>query len=289
MRAMKVTRDIPSTRTAVVQARRDGRRIGFVPTMGCLHAGHLSLIEAARRDRTCAVASIFVNPTQFGPHEDYERYPRDTAGDLQRCQDAGVELVFVPAVTDMYPAGASTTVRVAQLTDTLCGPCRPGHFDGVATVVAKLFNIVQPDRAYFGQKDAQQLAVIRRMTRDLDLPIEIVGCPTVREPDGLAMSSRNALLTAQERQRSLALYRSLCSARELVQAGERTAATIVAETQRIVAAAEPKQIDYISVVDPETMQPVTQIEGPVLIALAVCIGPTRLIDNALVDPGAPSA
>ena len=172
---MKVTRDIPSTRAAIAEARRDGRRIGFVPTMGALHAGHLSLVEAARRDGTFVVVSIFVNPTQFGPGEDYDRYPRDTAGDLRQCQEAGVELVFMPAVTDMYRPDAVTTVHVARLTDTLCGPWRPGHFDGVATVVAKLLNIVQPDRAYFGQKDAQQLAVIRRMTRDLDLPVEIVG------------------------------------------------------------------------------------------------------------------
>ena len=177
--------------------------------MGYLHAGHLSLVEAARRDGTFVVTSIFVNPTQFGPNEDYERYPRDTASDLRQCEDAGVELVFMPAVPDMYPPDAVTSVHVAGLTETLCGPCRPGHFDGVATVVAKLFNIVQPDRAYFGRKDAQQLAVLRRMTRDLDMPIEIIGCPIVREPDGLAMSSRNVLLSDDERRRALALHRAL--------------------------------------------------------------------------------
>ncbi len=263
--------------------------MGLVPTMGYLHAGHLSLVEAARRDETFVVVSIFVNPTQFGPHEDYERYPRDTAGDLQRCEEAGVELVFMPAVTDMYPPDATTTVHVAGLTETLCGPCRPGHFDGVATVVTKLLNIVQPDRAYFGRKDAQQLAVIRRMTRDLNLPVEIVGCPLIREPDGLAMSSRNAMLSADERQRALSLYRSLCQARERIQSGERNAAAVIEQMRRIVAAADPARSDYISVVDPDTMQPVERIERPVLVALAVCFGSTRLIDNMLVDPGGQNA
>ncbi len=290
---MQVLRDIASTRAAIATARRDGRVIAFVPTMGYLHAGHLSLVEAARRDDTSRtgpvqrakpfiVVSIFVNPTQFGPQEDFGRYPRDTAGDLEKCAAAGVELVFLPGPEEMYRPDASTTVRVAGLTDTLCGPCRPGHFDGVATVVAKLFNIVQPDRAYFGQKDAQQLAVIRRMVRDLDFPLEIVGCLTVREPDGLAMSSRNALLAPQERQRATALYRALCAARERIAAGERSAAAVTAEMQAIVAAVQPQRIDYISVVDPETMQLVETIHGPVLVALAVRIGNTRLIDNMTI-------
>ena len=286
---MNVIRDIPDTRAAVAEARRAGRRIGFVPTMGYLHAGHLSLIAAARQSAAFVVASIFVNPTQFGPNEDYDRYPRDTAGDLRQCEEAGVDVVFMPAAADMYPAGASTTIHVAHLTDTLCGPCRPGHFDGVATIVAKLFNIVQPDAAYFGQKDAQQLAVIRRMTRDLDLPIEIVGCPTVREPDGLAMSSRNALLLPDERQRALALYRALGAARQRIAAGERDPGAVTAEMRRIIDAVRPTKIDYISIVDPETMQPVVQIERPVLVALAVRIGTTRLIDNLVMDPGQPAA
>jgi len=281
---MKVTRDVPSTRAAIAEARRNGRRIGFVPTMGALHAGHMSLIEAARRDGTFVVASIFVNPTQFGPGEDYERYPRDTAGDLRQCQEAGVELVFMPAVTDMYRSDAVTTVHVARLADTLCGPWRPGHFDAVATVVAKLLNIVQPDRAYFGQKDAQQLAVIRRMTRDLDQPVEIVGCPTVREPDGLAMSSRNAHLSPDERRRALVLHRALGDARERIQGGERVAQVVIDRMRAIVAEGQPAGIDYISVVDPDTLQPVAQIERPVLVALAVRIGQTRLIDNLTVDP-----
>ena len=284
---MRTTRDIPSTRQEIAAARRAGRRIGFVPTMGALHAGHLSLVEAARRDGAFVVVSIFVNPTQFGPHEDFDRYPRDVAGDPQKCADAGVDLVFMPAVTDMYPPESATTVHVARLTDTLCGPCRPGHFDGVATVVAKLFNIVQPDVAYFGEKDAQQLAVIRRMTRDLDLPIEIVGCPTLREPDGLAMSSRNALLSADERRRALVLHRSLCAARERIEGGETSPDAVVEQMRGIVAEAKPARIDYISIVDPETMQPVEHITCPVIVALAVRIGGTRLIDNLRVDPGGP--
>jgi pantoate--beta-alanine ligase len=289
MRGMKVTRDIGSTRLAIAAARRAGRRIGLVPTMGYLHRGHVSLIDAARRDQTWVVVSIFVNPTQFGPSEDFDRYPRDSAGDLKQCEDAGVELVFMPSVEDMYPPGSTTTVHVAKLTDTLCGPCRPGHFDGVATVVAKLFNIVQPDAAYFGQKDAQQLAVLRRMTRDLDLPIEIVGCPTERESDGLAMSSRNALLSPDERRRAIVLYQALSAARTAVTGGERDARLITAQMRRIVEAAEPSRIDYISIVDPETMQPIEQIERPMLVALAVRIGNTRLIDNLLLDPAAPGA
>ena len=289
MRSMLVTRDIAATRRAIAEARQAGHRIGFVPTMGYLHAGHLSLVEAARHAGSWIVASIFVNPTQFGPTEDFDRYPRDAAGDLRQCEQAGVELVFMPSVEDMYPPGSTTTVHVAQLTDTLCGPCRPGHFDGVATVVMKLFNIVQPDLACFGQKDAQQLAVIRRMTRDLNLPIEIVGCPTVREPDGLAMSSRNALLSTGERHRAVALYRALCAARDARAGGERDAQALTALMRRIIDAAEPARIDYISIVSPDTLQPVIHVDHTVLMALAVRIGNTRLIDNMLLDPAAPGA
>ena len=211
---MEITRDIDTARAALDSRRRQGRKIGLVPTMGYLHAGHLSLVEAARRDDTSVVVSIFVNPMQFGPHEDLDRYPRDEAGDLCKCREAGVELVFIPPTDVMHDTNAVTTVNVAELTDTLCGPCRPGHFTGVATIVAKLFNIITPDIAYFGRKDAQQLAVIRRMVRDLNMPIEIVGCPIVREPDGLAMSSRNTLLSPDERRRALVLYGALCVARD---------------------------------------------------------------------------
>jgi pantoate--beta-alanine ligase len=286
---MRITHDIPATRAALAEVRRAGWRIGFVPTMGALHAGHASLMAAARRDGTFVVVSIFVNPTQFGPGEDYERYPRDTAGDVQQCQNASVELLFMPTAADMYPPDAVTTVHVARLTDTLCGPHRPGHFDGVATVVAKLFHIVLPDRAYFGQKDAQQLAIIRRMVRDLDLPVTIVPCPTVREPDGLAMSSRNAYLSPDDRQHARALYRALCDAREQIKNGSRAAQPLIDRMHHIVAEGRPSGIDYISIVDPETLQPVAQITGPVLVALAARFGPTRLIDNLTIDPGVPAS
>ncbi len=279
---MEITREIAATRASVAAARRSGRRIGLVPTMGYLHAGHLSLIAAARRDDCWPVVSLFVNPTQFGPHEDYNRYPRDEAGDVRQCAQAGVELLFAPPVEVMYPAGAATRIHVSGLTDTLCGPCRPGHFDGVATVVTKLFNIVQPERAYFGEKDAQQLAVIRRMTLDLDLPIEIVGCPIVREPDGLALSSRNAMLAPDERARAVALYQSLRAAEQLIAGGERDVEALTAAMRCLIDAARPTRIDYISFVHPQTLQPVARVTGPTLIALAVRIGTTRLIDNMLL-------
>lgn len=283
---MQVVRTIAETRAAVAAARRSGRTIGFVPTMGYLHAGHLSLVEASTRDGCWTVVSIFVNPRQFGPNEDFDRYPRDEARDLAMCEQAGVELVFVPDARTMYAADAATTVHVAGLTDHLCGPHRPGHFDGVATVVAKLFNIVQPDRAYFGRKDAQQLAVIERMVRDLDMPLTIVGCETIREPDGLAMSSRNVNLPPDERRRALALSRALEAARAAIAAGRRDARAVEREMAAIVAAASPTRVDYISVVDADSLQPVERIEGRVLIALAVRFGGVRLIDNIRVDPPA---
>ena len=255
--------------------------------MGYLHAGHIALLERARRDGTFVVVTIFVNPTQFGQQEDFARYPRDEAGDLAKCQAAGAELVFIPDVAEMYRPNAVTTVGVAGLTETLCGPCRPGHFAGVATVVAKLFNIVQPDVAYFGQKDAQQLAVIRRMVRDLDFPIEIVGCPTVREPDGLALSSRNAYLSAEERPRALVLHRALCDAQARIAAGERGVDEVVRQMRRIADEGRPTKIEYISVVDPDSLQIVRCIDGPVLAALAVWFGRTRLIDNLLIEAARP--
>jgi pantoate--beta-alanine ligase len=281
---MEVTRNIAAARAALAAARHGGRRITLVPTMGALHIAHVSLIDAAKRDGGYLVVSIFVNPTQFGPNEDFERYPRDEAADLATCEKAGVDLVFAPSVEEMYPPQSVTTVHVARLTETLCGPHRPGHFDGVATVVAKLFNIVQPDAAYFGQKDAQQLAVIRQMVRELNLPIEIVACPTVREPDGLAVSSRNAYLNESQRVQARCLYRALREAKALIEGGQADAAAVVKAMRRIVEDAAPARVDYISVVDPTSMQPVERVEQPVLVALAVRIGPTRLIDNLSVDP-----
>lgn len=294
---MQVSRGIAALRQEIANARSQARTIALVPTMGALHSGHASLIDAARRGigdndtsiaakRPFVVVTIFVNPTQFAPHEDFSRYPRDEAGDLRACEAAGADLVFLPGVEEMYPPRTRTNIHVAQLTDTLCGPFRPGHFDGVATIVAKLFNIAQPDVAYFGRKDAQQLAVIRRMVRDLDFPIEIVGRPTVREADGLALSSRNRYLTAEQRVQALCLIRALRQAETRIRGGERDAVQITAEMREIVAHAGPSRIDYISVVDTESLQPVARIDSPVLIALAVHIGGTRLIDNITVDPRA---
>lgn len=283
---MDVIRDIPSVRRAVRAARERGRRIGLVPTMGALHVAHLSLVEAARRSGNYVAVSIFVNPTQFGPGEDYEAYPRAEKHDLETCRNADVDLVFLPSAELMHAPDAATVVRVEHLTETLCGPCRPGHFQGVATVVAKLFNIVQPDAAYFGEKDAQQLAVIRRMARDLNLPVEIVGCPTVREPGGLAVSSRNAHLSEQERAQARCLYAALCDARARIQAGQSDPALVTAAMRRIVEQAGPAAVDYIDVVDPESMHPPARIDRPVLVALALRIGTTRLIDNMTIDPRA---
>lgn len=281
---MRVVRTIVDIRSLTAAARAAGRAVGFVPTMGYLHPGHRTLIRAAVDDGCFTAVSIFVNPTQFGPHEDFARYPRDEPRDLALCRDAGVDLVFIPAADEVYPPGHATQVHVAGLDQHLCGPHRPGHFVGVATVVAKLFNMVQPDRAYFGAKDAQQLAIIRRMTADLNLPIEIVGCPIVREPDGLAMSSRNVNLAPAARQRAPALYAALSAARDAVAAGERDAAVLVARMTALVAASQPDGVDYISAVDAETLQPVARVERPTLLALAVRFGGVRLIDNVTVQP-----
>lgn len=255
---------------------------GFVPTMGYLHEGHLSLIRRARVENDHVAVSIFVNPTQFGPHEDYNRYPRDLERDLRLLEPLQVDLVFVPSVEEMYPPGFQTWVIVEELSRPLEGASRPGHFRGVATVVAKLFNIVQPDRAYFGQKDAQQAVVIRRMVRDLNFPVEIVVCPTVREPDGLALSSRNTYLNPQERQAATVLFRALQAAKARYEAGERDGERL-REAMREVLRGEPlARVDYVSVADPETLEELSRVEGPALLSLAVYIGNTRLIDNLLL-------
>jgi len=253
--------------------------VGLVPTMGYLHEGHLSLVRAARRDNDVVVASIFVNPTQFGPKEDLARYPRDEARDLSLLDAEGVDAVFAPAVEEMYPEGFSTYVSVEGLTARLEGASRPTHFRGVTTVVLKLLNIVRPDRAYFGRKDAQQLAVVRRMARDLDERVEIVGLPIVREPDGLAMSSRNAYLGVEERRAALVLSRSLRLADELYAAGERSAPAIRARMEQLIAAEPLASIDYVSVADAGMLDELDHIDRPALVSLAVRIGATRLIDN----------
>lgn len=263
--------------------RRQGRRIGFVPTMGAIHEGHQSLMRTARAESDIVVVSIFVNPTQFGPSEDFEQYPRPLEADLAACEAEGVDAVFCPEVHEIYPAGDATRVSVTRLTEGLCGAHRPGHFDGVTTVVAKLFNIVQPDAAYFGQKDAQQAVVIRRMTQDLCLPIEIVVCPTVREPDGLALSSRNAYLTPEQREQALSLSKALTWADQQIRSGERDAEKLVSIMHDRITSAGPCHVDYVSIVDPDDLTPLSWIDDHCLIALAVRIGETRLIDNRLIE------
>ncbi|MEW6410582.1 MAG: pantoate--beta-alanine ligase [Nitrospirota bacterium] len=264
--------------------RKKGRIIGFVPTMGFLHEGHLSLIREAKKVSDVVIVSIFVNPTQFGPAEDYEQYPRDLTGDIEKVESTGGDIVFVPPVSEMYPTGYLTYVDVERITDTLCGSSRPGHFKGVATVVTKLFNIVKPHRAFFGQKDYQQTVVIRRMVRDLNMGVEIIVCPTVRELDGLAMSSRNSYLNPQERKAATVLYRSLKTAEEIIKAGERDTSVIYDKIQQIIIAEPLCSIDYINIVHPETLEDIKSITEKTVLALAVRIGSTRLIDNILVEP-----
>jgi pantoate--beta-alanine ligase len=279
-----VVTEIPALRQAVRGARGRGLTVGLVPTMGALHAGHLRLVETARRQNDFVVVSIFVNPTQFGPHEDFERYPRPLEQDLARCAEAGVDLVFAPPPAVMYPPGYHTFVEVTGLQDVLCGPSRPGHFRGVATVVLKLFNQAQPDRAYFGQKDAQQALLIRQMARDLDVPVEVVTVPTVREADGLALSSRNQYLDADQRRQAPALYRALEEARARVAAGERDGRALRKLLAERIAATPGAALDYAAVVDADTLAPVDRLTGPTLLALAVKFGDTRLIDNLTVNP-----
>jgi pantoate--beta-alanine ligase len=257
--------------------------IGFVPTMGYLHAGHTSLMDRAREECASVVASIYVNPTQFGPNEDFERYPRDEAGDLEQCEAHGVDLVVIPSTEEMYPEGASTTVSVTAFADRLEGAHRPGHFDGVATVVAKLFNIAEPDRAYFGQKDAQQLLVIRRLVRDLVLPVEVVGCPIVRDEDGLALSSRNAYLDAEERAQALALSQGLRLAETAWGAGERDADELRRLVRDEIEAQPLAHLEYVSLADPSTLdEREGVVGGESLLSLACRFGGTRLIDNTLL-------
>ncbi len=258
--------------------------VGLVPTMGYLHEGHLSLVRRARADNEHLVATIFVNPTQFGPQEDYQRYPRDPERDLRLLEQEGTDVVFMPGVEEMYPQGSDTWVEVGEsLTSRLEGVFRPGHLRGVTTVVTKLFNVVQAQRAYFGQKDGQQLAVIRRMAADLHMGVEVVAVPTVREPDGLAMSSRNAYLSPEERRAATVLWRSLCRARELFDGGERRAEVIRGEMRAVLAAEPLARVEYVSVADAETLAELETIQDrAAMVSLAVRIGNTRLIDNVTV-------
>ena len=278
---MKTVTKVPDLRSALAAFREKGQRIGFVPTMGALHAGHLALLEHARKNAGKVVVSIFVNPKQFGPEEDLDRYPRDLEGDAAKLREAGVDLLFAPSVEEMYPPGFATTVHVAGVSEGMEGARRPGHFDGVATVVARLLGLVLPDVAVFGQKDAQQCAVVMRLVKDLGLPVEILVAPTVRESDGLAMSSRNAYLTPEERKAAPALFHALLVAQLVHELGEKKAEKIL-KAFRLALETEPRiALDSVDLVDAATMRPVEKIDRPVLLAAAVKLGRTRLIDNVV--------
>ncbi|MFH0982308.1 MAG: pantoate--beta-alanine ligase [Planctomycetota bacterium] len=283
---MQVLQTIEQVREALRPARRAGRRIGFVPTMGAMHDGHWSLVDRARQTSDEVVVSIFVNPLQFGPSEDLEAYPRSLENDLAGCERRGCDWVFLPTLREMYPHEVLTRVVVRRLNEPLCGRTRTGHFEGVATVVCKLFNIVLPDVAFFGEKDFQQLVIVRRMVRDLNLSVEIVACPTVRAPDGLALSSRNAYLNPDQRSRAVSLSAALRAAAEAVKHGERDARRLIASVGQGIAHAGPVEIEYVEVVDPETLEAVERVDRPARLCVAARFGPARLIDNIALDGGA---
>jgi len=282
-KVMKIAKTIDEIRMLVADAGMADKKIGFVPTMGALHAGHLSLIKKAKQQCEFVVVSIFVNPTQFGPNEDLNKYPRPFDDDIKLCRKNGVDAVFAPSAEEMYPDKNLTWVNVEKLSEPLCGKSRPTHFRGVATVCAKLFNIIQPDVAYFGQKDAQQAAVIKRMVADLNMPMRIVVCPIVREPDGLAMSSRNKYLDAEQRKDAPLLYASLQEAQLLIGGGQRKSAFIKEQMKKILNISKLMEIDYISIVNADTLEEIEEVSGRVLIALAVKMPSARLIDNIMLD------
>ncbi|PYX33137.1 MAG: pantoate--beta-alanine ligase [Acidobacteria bacterium] len=281
---MKILSTIAEVRRTREGDHMRGGRVGFVPTMGALHEGHLSLVRAAKAQCNTVVVSLFVNPTQFGPTEDLARYPRPFERDRDLLEKEGVAILFAPSVEEMYPAGELTRVNVEGLSEKLDGRSRPGHFRGVMTIVSKLFHIIEPDVAFFGQKDAAQAAVIRRMVRDLNFPVEIVICPIVREPDGLAMSSRNAYLNHDERQSALVLHRSLMRVEDEFRAGEKSVGTLIASAAEVIAQEPRVRLDYFEIVDPDTLDPVQQLEHPALAAVAAYVGTTRLIDNLILTP-----
>jgi len=280
---MQTIRQLGSLRDSLAALRKAGQTIGLVPTMGALHPGHIALVEAAKADGHAAIASIFVNPTQFGANEDLDAYPRQEEEDSAMLRDAGTDILWMPGVDQIYPAGFSTNVTVGGLGKNFCGAARPGHFDGVATVVAKLLNQTRPDAAYFGQKDFQQLAIIRRMARDLDFVTDIVGVPTVRDPDGLAMSSRNSYMSAEERKAAIALPRTMEWAVQRLEAGE-DVATILADARARLNAAGFHKIDYFELCDPDNLEIVHDLSAPARLLAAARMGPTRLIDNLSVTP-----
>ena len=279
--SLEVIETVDAIRERLQPVRLSDDLMGLVPTMGAFHEGHLSLIREARQDCDTVVVSVFVNPHQFGPGEDFRTYPRTLESDLAHCEELGVDLVFTPSVKEMYPAEQLTFVEVDRLGDHLCGVYREGHFKGVATVVLKLLNIVQPDRAYFGEKDAQQLAIVRRMVHDLNLQVQIVPLSIVRESDGLAMSSRNQYLQPQERERAPVLYRALQMAQKQIEAGETGSHLILGEARRVLEEEPLIEVDYLDLVDPDEMQPVSEVTGPVRVCAAIRIGSSRLIDNIL--------
>lgn len=280
---MKLVETISELKAIIRSNKSEGKTIGLVPTMGYLHEGHLSLVKRSVQDNDFTVMSIFVNPTQFGPNEDFEKYPRDMERDLRLAESVGADVVFAPCVTEMYPDDYKTYVEVEDITKVLCGLSRPGHFKGVTTVVNKLFNIVEPDKAYFGQKDAQQVIVIKKMVRDLNMDLEIVTCPIIRESDGLAMSSRNVYLSKEERAAAVILSKSLFEAEELIKKGEKSTRKVIEYIRNRIMSEKFADIDYVEVVSTDGLGKLEEISGSVLIALAVRFGKTRLIDNIILE------
>jgi pantoate--beta-alanine ligase len=279
---VRVITSIESMRNACRELKQGGKRLGFVPTMGALHAGHLSLVQAARAQCGAVAASVFVNPTQFGPNEDLSKYPRNIERDRELLEKEKVDLLFAPSAEEMYPPGAVTWVTVEGLSERLEGKSRPGHFRGVTTIVSKLFNIVEPDRAYFGQKDAQQAVIIRKMVRDLDMGVEVVVCPTVRESDGLALSSRNAYLNPEERKQALVLYRALCRVQSVADQGERDARKLRDAAGQVFGGEKQVRLDYFEIVDKDSLEPLQDTSRGALVVTAAAVGKTRLIDNIVL-------
>ena len=280
---METAKTIKAVREFVDKARKSDKSIGFVPTMGALHEGHMSLIEAAVKRCDFVIVSIFVNPTQFAPSEDFDEYPRDFEGDLAKCEQAGVDVVFAPSAGEMYPRESLSWVNLEKVTENLCGLSRPTFFRGVATVCTKLFNIVRPDIAFFGQKDAQQAIVIKRMVQDFNMPLDIEVCPTVREKDGLALSSRNQYLTDQQRKEALLINKALKKCEAMIQSGQRNSGTLIAAMRDILSPGKQVEIDYIKIVDTEMVEDIGQIAQKALVAVAAKVGNTRLIDNIMID------
>jgi len=280
---MRIVETINDLKAILRTYKKQGKSIGFVPTMGYLHEGHISLVRMSRQDNDFTVLSIFVNPTQFGPNEDFSKYPRSIEKDSLLAEKAGVDVIFIPSVNEMYPEGFSTSINVDGITDIMCGKSRPGHFKGVTTVVAKLFNIVEPDNAYFGQKDAQQAAIIKKMIKDINMNVKIIICPIIRENDGLALSSRNIYLNVEERKAALILSKSLFEAEKMIDKGERRKEKVLEFLFSSISEEKLANIDYITIVSAESLNNIKIIGGKILIAIAVKIGSTRLIDNVIME------